>query len=58
VQAIFKSRNEPNAAAKAKEEAEKIMLQLDTDRNRKLSEAEFIQAAKSCPSVLKILQDS
>lgn len=58
VQAVFKSRNEQNAAARAKEEAEKIMQKLDTDHNKKLSEDEFIHAAKSCPSVLKILQCS
>jgi len=54
--AIYKSRNDPQAAAKAKTDGEKIMFQLDTDKNKKLSEAEFVQAAKSCPAVLQILQ--
>lgn len=58
VQAIYKSRNEANAAAKAKVQAEQIMQKLDTDHNKKLTEAEFIQAAKACPGILPILQSS
>jgi len=53
---IYKSRQDPHAAAKAKEDGEKIMAKLDTDHNKKLSEAEFIHAAKSCPAILHILQ--
>jgi hypothetical protein len=55
MQAIYKSRKDPQAAVKAKKDAERIMFQLDTDKNKKLSEAEFVQAATSCPEVLEIL---
>lgn len=56
LQSIYKSRQDSHAAAKAKEDAEKIMTKLDTDHNKKLTEAEFIHAAKSCPAILHILQ--
>lgn len=54
--AIYKSRKDPQAAVKAKQDAEKIMFQLDTDHNKRLSEQEFVKAATGCPMVLQILQ--
>jgi Ca2+-binding EF-hand superfamily protein len=56
ISAIFKSRKDPQASSKSKKLAEKIMFELDTDRNKKLSEAEFVKAAQSCPEVVSILQ--
>jgi len=54
--AIYKSKKDPQATTKSKRDAEKIMFELDTDKNKKLTEAEFIQAAKGCPQVLQIIQ--
>ena len=55
-QAIYKSRQDADASSRAKEHAREIMSQLDLDGNKKLTEAEFIQGTKLCPSILKILQ--
>jgi len=54
--AIYKSRHDPQAQVKAKQDAEKIMTKLDTDHNKKLSEDEFVRAAKLCPGILHVLQ--
>jgi neurocalcin delta len=54
--AIYRSRQDPKAKDRGKKDAMMIMAQLDTNNDKKLSEAEFVSAATTCPRVIEILQ--
>jgi Ca2+-binding EF-hand superfamily protein len=55
LQAIYRSRNDPKAREKSKADA-KVIMELDKNKDKKLSEEEFVSAAQTRPDICRMLQ--
>lgn len=56
-QAVYKAKGVPDANNKAAQTAKRIMDKSDDTKDRKLSEAEFIQHVNDCPEIMDMIKN-
>jgi len=54
--AIYRARRQPDPAGTARAKAKELMEDLDVDKDKRISEDEFVTHAMKCPSIRELLQ--